>query len=109
MTTDPTTTPWEPTDLTPHLDRLDEATRALADAVLGESGQPVRATEQAGYVLLRGVTSPAGTEQWQAVSGIHQERHLGYLQRLRTEQQESHPEDFWRFEIATVTIPGVAA
>jgi len=76
---------------------------------LAASRAPAQPSEQAGYVLLRGVTSPAGTEQWQAVSGIHQERHLGYLQRLRTEQQESHPEDFWRFEIATVTIPGVTS
>lgn len=82
---------------------LHAASKALAEV----TAAPVRPAEHAGYVLLRGVTSPAGTEQWQAVSGIHQERHLGYLQRLRAEQQESHPEDFWRFEIATVTIPGV--
>lgn len=85
------------------------ASRAAARALAEVTAVSVTPAEQAGYVLLRGVTSPAGTEQWQAVSGIHQERHLGYLQRLRAEQQEGHPEDFWRFEIATVAIPGVAS
>jgi len=102
-TPDPTHEYFDDTEMSETVRASRAAARALAE-VTAVSFTPA---EHAGYVLLRGVTSPAGTEQWQAVSGIHQERHLGYLQRLRTEQQEGHPEEFWRFEIATVTIPGV--
>ena len=109
--------PWDPRDDAgyEHLDQFEDTDmreaaagfHAAAQALAGVTAVSVTPDEHAGYVLLQGMQSPSGEWQWQAAEGVYRQRHLAYLERLKTEREAAHPEPFWRFAIAAVTIPGV--